>query len=273
MGVAKAMGPGSAEVRRSRDLWAMAGQDIQVVAETGSGQDLVLWHGATPHGSALPPAYSLASSSAFEETWLSGSFVMYDLGCTADGCLSRQVPGGQGVVVRRTASATQIYQVPAGPQSAVLVVGPEEAFSVGVGGSIVHWRGDTREDSVLAERPWLRAVASRGAQAVWIVGDDSTVLRWDGRTFRRVPLPGLAGDLALSGVGYLSDGIWIVTGPAGIFRIRLGRSSNPNSPPFWSPLPSDREVMTLLVLRSPTSTYTPGARRKRRALRKRRARC
>jgi hypothetical protein len=219
--------PGSAAVPALpwASVLGTSGQDIQLVAETGSGQDLVLWHGATRHVSALPPAYYLASSSAFKETWLSGSLVMFDLGCTADGCLSRQVPGGQGVVVRRTASATRIYQVPAGPQSAVLVVGPEEAFSVGVGGSIVHWRGDTREDFVLAERPWLRAVASRGAHEVWIVGDDSTVLRWDGRAFRRVPLPGLAGDLALSGVGYLSDGTWIVTGPAGVFRIRLGRRS------------------------------------------------
>jgi hypothetical protein len=70
--------------------------------------------------------------------------------------------------------------------------------------------------------PWrvtLRAVAGTGPDDVWIAGDRSTLLHWDGKAIHRVATAGIDPDAALSAlVAPSAERGWVV-GPTGIWRV------------------------------------------------------
>jgi hypothetical protein len=70
-----------------------------------------------------------------------------------------------------------------------------EAWAVGVGGTVRHYAaGSPRADIVAGVPPNvnLRAVWGSSSSDIWAVGDAGVVLRYDGHTWSRVKIAGLA---------------------------------------------------------------------------------
>jgi hypothetical protein len=119
------------------------------------------------------------------------------------------------------------------PLNAVVALSPSDVWAVGgsSGGFstpaisrpvIVHWDGRRLQTQTF---PWKYAafngVAAASRDDVWAVGSAGAkplVARWDGRSWRRVPLPAVAGrNVWLSGVAVPApDDVWVVGGWGGL---------------------------------------------------------
>ncbi len=179
----------------------------------------------TPDGirnvTGLPvAAYSNLAIRTAEDVWFSGGLVAFHDG-------TRTQPAGEGILVHFDGHAFKRYRGPDGALLSVAAVGPGEAWAVGLDGGLVHVKGEVAtayhlEQEGARQRVALRAVAATGPDDVWISGDGSTLLRWDGKDFTRMDLPGVGVDAALTAVvpprgearGWLA-------GPRGLWRMRL----------------------------------------------------
>ncbi|MFO0551967.1 MAG: hypothetical protein U0271_26515 [Polyangiaceae bacterium] len=133
-------------------------------------------------------------------------------------------PAGEGVFAHLAGDKITAHRVLAGALLRVAVVSDNEAWAVGAGGSLVHVVGDVATDFTVegvsgAPPPTLRAVLVLGPNDVWVAGDDSTVLHWDGKALSRANTAGLSRVLSFDDI-FSEAGVLYVTGPGGSFRVK-----------------------------------------------------
>ncbi len=196
------------------DLWAVSATEARgmprAVVWTASGLRNVV---------GLPDAaYSSVTIRSDDDVWLSGGLVAVHDGVRAH-------PAGEGILVHFDGRAFTRYRGPEGALLAVAAVGSGEAWAVGLGGGLVHVKGGVASAFHLERagkplRVALRAVAATGPDDVWISGDESTLLRWDGKAFTRMDMTSVGVDATLTAVVPPRDKApgWLA-GPRGIWRI------------------------------------------------------
>ncbi len=166
-------------------------------------------------------AYADVAPRADDDVWLAGG-----LGASRDE--ARAWPQGEGTLVHFDRHAFTRRRAPDGALLSVTATSPAEAWAVGVAGGVLHAaRGAVEAFHLVAGdgtriEGTLRAVAA-GEGEVWIAGDRSTLLRWDGAALRRVDasVTGVEGALTAVVAPGAQPG-WVV-GPGGIWRVVRGR--------------------------------------------------
>lgn len=198
----------------SGSFWAVSASDDELphaVTWGAKGKQLV---------SGLPPAaYTDVSMHNNGEVWLAG-------GLTSMEWFGPAAIGGEGTLVGFDGKAFARYRAPDGALLSVAATAPGEAWAVGLKGSVVHVQGGKASSfSLQSEGPKdepaviLRQVSARGPSEVWIAGDRSHLLRWDGKAFYRIDTSLAGKTAALSSVLAPTDKPGWVTGPSGIFKI------------------------------------------------------
>jgi hypothetical protein len=187
------------------DVWAVSAQrdDGLPHAALASARGVQLVRG-------LPALAYMDVHARGDDLWLAG-------GQTSGGDL-RPLPAGEGALVHYDGKTAVQHRAPEGPLLAVAAVGPAEAWAVGVAGGILRVRAGKVEPMRLG-RVTLRAATARSATDVWLAGDDSTLLHFDGEL--RVVDTRAAGSRAAFTAVLPPDGTtpgWVV-GPSGIWRI------------------------------------------------------
>lgn len=198
------------------DVWAVSAAD-----DSGVARAFVSSSSGIRNVSGLTAAaYSDVAVRSAGDVWFSGG-----LTTTHDGV--RAQPAGEGILVHFDGQGFARYRGPEGALLSVAAVGPAEAWAVGYDGGIVHVKGGVASAFHLERageplRVALRAVAATGPDDVWISGDGSTLLRWDGKDFTRMDLPGVGVDAALTAVvPPRGDARGWLAGPRGLWRMRL----------------------------------------------------
>ncbi len=193
----------------SGSLWAVsAGKDDSLPhALTEGRQGLRLLSG-------LPAAaYADVAARADDDVWMAGG-----LGASpSDG--ARTWPEGEGTLVHFDGRAFTRHRAPDGALLSVAATGPGEAWAVGVAGSVVHAKAGVVEAYHL-DRPVILRTVAAGTEEVWIAGDGSTLLRWDGKALQTVDASAAGPDAALTAVippAGAKPG-WVI-GPSGIWRL------------------------------------------------------
>jgi hypothetical protein len=159
---------------------------------------------ASPHPTAG------AADPAAEETWLAGG-----LRCTIDPGGQRW-PTGEGILVHHTPTSVRWFRAPAGPLLDVVATGPGEAWAVGVDGAVVHVRAGEVSRSRVEPPVRLHAVLVEG-DAVWVGGDDRTLVRLAGERAERVEIAALPPRAAVTSLARHDGALWIAS-PDGIVR-------------------------------------------------------
>ncbi len=167
----------------------------------------------------LPPAgYADVAARADDDVWIAG-------GLSSEADATHTWPAGEGTLVHFDGRAFRRERGPEGALLAVAAVGPAEAWAVGVGGGVLHARGALAEPFHLETDRGeklgvtLRAVAARGASELWIGGDASTLLRWDGQALRRVDTREAGSRAAFTTVLPPGSRPGLVAGPSGIWKV------------------------------------------------------
>lgn len=118
--------------------------------------------------------------------------------------------GEEGAIVRRAAIGTWEAQ-DAGVSvnlNGVAGVSVDDVWAVGDEGTVVHWDGAAWTVVDAGTTASLWAVFAPSATAVYVVGNNGTALRWDGAAFEELPT-GVDNNLyAIHGVS--ADNVWAV---------------------------------------------------------------
>ncbi len=211
---------------RPRDgvLWAVADRDPTSIAPQQAvsspwvpeAQLFAIRARAVEAHVGLPPAtyFDLAPSTA-PTLWLAGSRSAEP---RYRDSLNTAVLDGEGLLVRYDPSRVTQYRFPRGPLLAVDVTPDGGAWAVGVAGQIVTVTDDLRVYEV-PRRPWLRAVVARSARDVWVAGDRSTLLHFDGKSWSRIRAKGLTADQSLTALAVGHDGRLWVLGQNVVYRV------------------------------------------------------
>jgi hypothetical protein len=199
-------------------------EDVVAVAGAG-GRFLAV--AARAHDDLRPFALSEGPEGA---RWITGlpPAVWSDVALTADGTAflaggtsasearGRPLPAGEGRLAHLRAGTVTWARAP-GSLIAVAAVGPEEAWAVGAGGTVIHLLGGRVERFSLPSGAWLRAVWAAPGE-LWIGGDGGTLLRHDGRAFHPVSTAVLGPDASITGIGGSGGVIWAAS-PSGLLRL------------------------------------------------------
>ena len=196
------------------DVWI-----VSAAEDHGVARAFVRTASGVRNVSGLPiAAYANLAVRANDDVWLSGGMVAFHDG-------TRAQPAGEGILVHFDGHAFSRYRGPDGALLSVAAVGPREAWAAGLDGGIVHVKEGVvtayhLERSGEASRVALRAVSANGPDDVWIAGDGSTLLHWNGKGFSRVDLAGIGADAALTALVPPRDKVpgWLA-GPRGIWRL------------------------------------------------------
>jgi hypothetical protein len=203
---------------------APSGATWAVSASDDDGSPRAVVHGASGLRlvAGLPAAaYADVAPRADDDVWFAGG-----LGASSDD--ARAWPEGEGTLVRFDGRAFTRHRAPDGALHAVAATGPAEAWAVGAAGGVLHARSGAVEAFHLvaedgARLPVMLRAAAAGPEEVWIAGDRSTLLRWDGTSLRRIDAKVAGRDAALTAV--IAPGAkpgWVV-GPGGIWRVVRAR--------------------------------------------------
>lgn len=151
----------------------------------------------------LPNARYIAFDRRGVETWLLGT-----------DCVD-----GLPLVVHRDEKANHLRST--GPFAAlgIAATGPNEAWAFGEQGRVLHLVATSTTRYQLPDEPALRAVGVRSTNDVWLVGDDSTILHWDGHRLTRIPIANLERDLAFDTAAFNEAGRLVIAGPSGSFVV------------------------------------------------------
>lgn len=218
--------PGAPPLTRAPDLLALARSPSGAVwivgAAEGDAAPRALVHTAAGlrlvRGLPLA-AYADVAPWTDDDVWLAGGLSSFHDGV-------RAWPEGEGLLVHFDGRAFTRHRAPDGALLAVVAVGPGEAWAVGRGGGLLHVKAGTAEAFHLegeggkALRVALRAVAASGPDDVWIAGDGSTLLRWDGKSLRRVDARAAGPDAAFTALIVPSAAPGWLAGPSGLWRLR-----------------------------------------------------
>jgi hypothetical protein len=151
---------------------------------------------------------------AEDDVWIAGS-----MGPASD----EGAATGEGVLLHFDGRAFTRHRGPGGALLAVAPAGPGEAWAVGAAGSVVHASAAGTTAYRVGGVPVLRAVAAAAPDDVWIAGSGGTLLRFDGRTLRRVDTAAAGRDAAFTAIVPPGKEPGWVVGPAGIFRVVAAR--------------------------------------------------
>ena len=129
-------------------------------------------------------------------------------------------PAGEGVLFhakgRLGGESTSRFRA-AAALLAVSAAGPDDAWAVGAGGTVIHVKGGVATRMALRSGEWLRAVLAVGPDEVWMGGDGGTLLCWDGKALQQVSHP-LGAHAAFTGLAAAGGAVWAV-GPSGIVKV------------------------------------------------------
>lgn len=154
-----------------------------------------------------------------DSVWVAGA----ELGPSSEGRATAAEPGVMVHLQRRSDGAwgTQLYSAnnadPALKLPAVAVLnrvwgnGLGDVWAVGQGGTILRWDGKSWKKEPSPANAPLYGIKGRPGRAPWIAGDPDVLLRWDGSTWQRNPV---------DNTGTLLD-LWQGTGGA-LWLIRFG---------------------------------------------------
>lgn len=128
---------------------------------------------------------------------------------------------GEGCLVHYGEGKVTQYRVPGGALLAVDTDGDGGAWAVGVAGQIA-WVKDTLRLYTVPRNPWLRAVLAVTSTELWVAGDRSTLLHFDGRGWERVYAPALVPDQSLTGLAVDAQKRLWVLGENVLYRVERG---------------------------------------------------
>jgi streptogramin lyase len=129
---------------------------------------------------------------------------------------------GEGLLVRYSQGQVTQYRLLPGPVFAVDTDSRGAVWAVGVAGQI--WSvTDKLHGFELPQRPWLRAVVASAPNDVWVAGDRSTLLRFDGSSWRRIRAKELVADQSLTALAVDPKGRLWVLGQNVVYRIEMGQ--------------------------------------------------
>jgi hypothetical protein len=157
-------------------------------------------------------AYVSASTWSGGEVWFAGG-----LHATRNGPATW--PAGEGIIVHRRPAGSVWHRIPAGPLLAIAAVGNGRAWGVGPAGMVVRVEGGKVTVERLDTARWLRGVAGSGPRDTWLVGDDDTLIHWNGESMcqmAKLPLPARAQLVSVASRG--ANKAWVV-GPDGILEV------------------------------------------------------
>jgi hypothetical protein len=129
-------------------------------------------------------------------------------------------PCGAGVLVHAKGAwgATSLTRYRAtATLFAVTAVSKDEAWAVGADGAVIQVKDGAAKHFAMRGSPWLRAVASSGANDIWIGGDDGVLVHYDGKDFHKVTNP-FGARAAITGIAIGRGAVWAV-GPSGVLRV------------------------------------------------------
>jgi hypothetical protein len=161
-------------------------------------------------------AYVDVAARADDDVWIVGG-----MSAASDGV--RLWPSGEGVLLHFDGRAFTRHRGPGGALLAVAPAGVNEAWAVGAAGSVVRASAAGITAYRVAGAPVLRAVAAAAPDDVWIAGSGGMLLRFDGRTLRRVDTAAAGRDAAFTAIVPPGKEPGWVVGPAGIFRVVAAR--------------------------------------------------
>ncbi|MFO0587638.1 MAG: hypothetical protein U0441_08865 [Polyangiaceae bacterium] len=173
----------------------------------------------------LPLAvYTAMDIRAPDDAWIAG-------GLTRDRTDDEAIQAeGEGTLVHHDGKTFSRSRGTEGALLAVTASGPNEAWSVGLNGGVLHQKAASATAFHLESedgkrlRVALRAVAVLGPTEVLFAGESGTLLRWDGATLRRI-------DTTLAGRNTTFSGLipptattagWL-SGPGGLWKIVRAR--------------------------------------------------
>ncbi|MFO0593132.1 MAG: PQQ-binding-like beta-propeller repeat protein [Polyangiaceae bacterium] len=130
-------------------------------------------------------------------------------------------PSGEGILVRLKgalgAAGVVRYRAKAA-LFAVSAAGPDEAWAVGAGGTLVHVQAGTLTPYSIPSGEWLRSVYAAAPNDVWLGGDGGTLLHFDGKELHPIAHP-LGPNATFTGIAATATAIWAV-GPTGIVELK-----------------------------------------------------
>ncbi|MDY0004968.1 MAG: DUF4215 domain-containing protein, partial [Polyangia bacterium] len=172
-----------------KDVWGSAPDDVWAV---GDGGTLLHWDGQAWSQLTPPPTsadLTAVSGSAPDDVWVAvhqGPFLHFD-----------------GALWTEHAAAST-------SMNALAVLGPTEAWAVGVGDQAWRWNGTAWAAVQLPAYASFNALYASGPTDLWAVGSSGKIIHWDGLTWRQVP-SGISTDIkGVWGTG--PDDVWMVAG-------------------------------------------------------------
>lgn len=215
------------EVRLEPSAWSVTATPIQApsraLSASGAGPvwamcgDLLCGRrgGRTTHYLGTPEGFFADLYSPVDaDVWLAG-------GVASEAGHVSEWPQGGGVLAHFDGAAFTRFDVGEGALLAVDGQGAD-VWAVGLGGAVTRVTNDDVRTFRLPGRPILRDVLVRSPDDVWIVGDQSTVIRWDGARFEQVSAGLPSKLLSLTKVTSV-DGALVASGPTRAFVIEPPR--------------------------------------------------
>ncbi len=201
------------------DLVAIAAAPSGALWAVSASEDDRLPHAIvrTARGARLVPGvpgagYSDVAARADDDVWLVGA-----TNAATDGF--RAWPAGEGLAIHFDGRAFTRRRGPEGALLAVTSTAANEAWSVGLAGSLAHFTASAVEGFTIRPPTRLRAITAASPTDLWIAGDEATLLHGDGHGLRRIDTTAVSPDGALTSVIAPGSSPGWVVGPAGIFRI------------------------------------------------------
>ncbi|MFO0546752.1 MAG: hypothetical protein U0271_00125 [Polyangiaceae bacterium] len=175
----------------------------------------------TAHFGGLPSwAVTDLDAADSDVAWVAGGYAIADESVVS--MRPRLWPLGEGFLARAADPSVAYRRFSTGALLDVAAVSKDEAWAVGAGGGIVHVRGDSVELFSLTgasadSPPVLRAILVWGPNDVWFVGDEGTVLRYDGAKLERARSP-LPKHVTLTAVFRWGEALY-VGGPGALYKV------------------------------------------------------
>lgn len=157
-------------------------------------------------------AYVDVNARAEDDVWLAGGLVSLP-------GRSRVWAEGEGTVVHFDGRTFTRHRGPDGALLGVSGSGTKESWAAGLRGGIVNVKAGKATAYHLPARVALRSVAATSSEDVFIAGDDSTLIHWDGKLWRRIDTKVIGTGAGLAAVVAPGKDAGYVVGPRGIWKI------------------------------------------------------
>jgi hypothetical protein len=201
-----------------------------VLVSSPSRADVLAFEDGADRGSIIAqPVAGLPAAAYADVAPRADDDVWFAAGLSSSIDDARAWPGGEGMLVWFDGRTFIRHRAPDGALLAVAAPAPAEAWAVGLAGGVVHARGGTMDAfHLVAEdgtrlQVTLRAAAAAGVEDVWIAGDLSTLLHWDGKSLLRIDASGAGRDATFTAVIAPSAAPGWVVGSSGIWRLARAR--------------------------------------------------